>query len=540
MALLQPLSFADSQLKDLRADLVQAEYRATTVRALLGQAADEARLRGVSEPAVIMLEQREESALAVMIRLFLLGEALSATQLDASFPRLGSAGLAELGICQAISGQFTAALSLNPVELPGPSANNETATHDWLVLSDLDDQLRNGPARADHVMGVGGATRSLLAQLPLGDNNGMPQRALDLGTGCGIVALSLARAGVTEVVATDISARAIEMARANALLNEIDIVIDFRLGDLFSPVAQERFDLIASNPPFVITPRSEDATTARYEYRDAGFVGDDLARRVVAEAPQFLSDGGTLVCLANWESHWGKQGLHRVSEWISAAQLDSAPLAAWVIERDRLAPEQYAETWIRDGGVRAGDPEFSTLMRAWLGDFAARRVTAIGLGSIKLQRLSDSQQQRYFMREQSGEPLLRTEYAPEAFATVGLGATLDRVFQTAVSASLMTDAQLLAHTWYCADTVTETREHRPGQEAPFSIQLHSTQPLARVVHADPLLAAAVGACDGDLTLHQIAQALAQILELDADACAEALVTGVRELIWLGILEATPR
>ena len=55
------------------------------------------------------------------------------------------------------------------------------------------------------------------------------------------------------------------------------------------------------------------------------------------------------------------------------------------------------------------------------------------------------------------------------------------------------------------------------------------------VQADTLLAAAVGACDGELTLGQIADALAQILEVDADACAEALTAGVRELVWFGML-----
>ena len=51
----------------------------------------------------------------------------------------------------------------------------------------------------------------------------------------------------------------------------------------------------------------------------------------------------------------------------------------------------------------------------------------------------------------------------------------------------------------------------------------------------PRAAAAVGACDGELTLGQIADALAQILEVDADACAEALTAGVRELVWFGML-----
>jgi len=77
--------------------------------------------------------------------------------------------------------------------------------------------------------------------------------ALDLGCGCGIQALYLAtHAG--RVVATDLSSRACALTQFNAALNEA--VIDVREGSLFEPVEGETFDLIVTNPPFVITPDS--------------------------------------------------------------------------------------------------------------------------------------------------------------------------------------------------------------------------------------------------------------------------------------------
>lgn len=524
-------------LESLRADIEQAAYRVSDVRALLGASADDARLRGVFEPAAIVLAEREKTPLTLMVRALLLGEILSQAELDAAFPQLRCVGLAELGIVAAAAAGFRVQLSLNPIELPDVD-DASGGVCDWWILSDLDDQLRLGPARSDHVMGIGGATRSLLAQLPLGDVPALPYRALDLGTGCGVVALYLSRAGVHEVVASDISERALHFAAANAVLNQVNDTVSFVQGDLFAPVTGQTFDLIASNPPFVITPRNADENVERYEYRDGGLVGDELARRVVSEAPGFLANDGTLVCLANWESHWGQQGLHRVAEWIEEAGQTHGALAAWVIERDRLEPIRYAETWIRDGGTRTDHAEFSEMMRAWLGDFAERRVTSIGLGSIRLQKLRSVQQDAG-----SGQPsatVLRSEYAPEPFAQVQLGATIDRVFHNAIVCSQMSDAEILERYWIQADSITETREHKPGVDAPFSIQLHTDRPLARTVQADPLLAAAVGACDGDLTLQQIAGALAQILELEAEACAEALVTGVRELVWLGMLETPQR
>ncbi|MFT4231258.1 MAG: methyltransferase, partial [Leucobacter sp.] len=107
------------------------------------------------------------------------------------------------------------------------------------------------------------------------------------------------------------------------------------------------------------------------------------------------------------------------------------------------------------------------------------------------------------------------------------------------AAERMSDAEVLAARWLLDDAVREEREHRPGEEAPRAITLVTDRPVARRVTADPLLAAAVGACDGELTLGQIADALATILEVDAGAASEALVAGVRELAWLGMLVPAP-
>ena len=107
---------------------------------------------------------------------------------------------------------------------------------------------------------------------------------------------------------------------------------------------------------------------------------------------------------------------------------------------------------------------------------------------------------------------------------------------TALRVAQHDDAAVLATRWVRGTDVVEHREHVPGDEAPYALALTSGAGIARRVTADPLLAAAVGACDGDLTLGQIAGALATLLEVDEDAAAEALVAGVRELVWLGMLQ----
>jgi release factor glutamine methyltransferase len=72
---------------------------------------------------------------------------------------------------------------------------------------------------------------------------------LDLGTGSGVLAVAAARTA-RSVVAVDINPAAVRCARVNALLNEVEDRVEVRHGDLFDPVAGERFDVVLCNPPF--------------------------------------------------------------------------------------------------------------------------------------------------------------------------------------------------------------------------------------------------------------------------------------------------
>ena len=102
------------------------------------------------------------------------------------------------------------------------------------------------------------------------------RRALDLGTGCGVQSLHLARhAG--HVVATDLNPRACELARLTFGINAT--TVDLRLGDLYRPVAGEQFDLIVANPPYVISPPGPDRLT----YREGNAAADTLVERVVTD-----------------------------------------------------------------------------------------------------------------------------------------------------------------------------------------------------------------------------------------------------------------
>lgn len=133
------------------------------------------------------------------------------------------------------------------------------------------------------------------------------QRLLELGTGSGVIATSLAvQHAEWEIVATDISEPALAVARKNAEIHACTAQIKFLSGDLFEPVAaicangDAQFDWIVCNPPYI---KNTERDTLSPDVRDhepeiALFAGDDgldVIRRLIAEAPKYLAPTGKLI-----------------------------------------------------------------------------------------------------------------------------------------------------------------------------------------------------------------------------------------------------
>ncbi|MDQ1205155.1 methylase of polypeptide subunit release factors [Microbacterium sp. SORGH_AS 862] len=483
-------------------DLHAAGFTTAVLQSFIGVAAESALTRAVAVPARRVLARHPHEAVAVLARLFVLGDAVDAASVAAALPMTGLEDAERLGVIERRGQRVVPAVALRPHVFADGG--------DGWIASDLDELAGVFPLRADHVLGVGGAGRTLVSLLPATGNG----RALDLGCGCGLVAFELRRRGF-EVVATDISPRALWFTRLGSALNRLE-GIDVREGSLYEPVGDERFELIASNPPFVITPRV--AGVPAYEYRDGGRAGDELMREVVAGAASHLVDGGRAIMLGNWEDPDGLAGLERVRAWTEG-------VGAWVIEREQLDPARYAELWVRDGGTRPGSDEHEALIGAWLDDFETRGVAGVGLGWVQLMR---------------GSGLRRFERVAQGVDTAVLAAHTAAVWRAAAWLDRTDDMVLAASVLRVAADVTEARHHLPGAEAPSVIELRQGGGLARTVSADPALAALVGASDGELPVGVLIDAIADLLEVDAGALRTDLLPKVRELVLTGMLEVPHR
>ncbi len=250
-----------------------------------------------------------------------------------------------------------------------PNTDGSGGAELW-VASDLAAHQQAGVLRHDHVLGIGQASTTLV-QTTVRRHT---ERALDLGTGCGIQAFHLLH-HCEHVTATDISERALAFARFNILLNAGALSVDpdrladrvsLRLGSLLEPVAGEEFDLVVSNPPFVITPRrsGEDAA-GQFTYRDGGLPGDDIVASLVAGLPGVLAPGGTAQMLGNWEVAAGTEWHDRPRAWVSPGT------DAWFIQREQVSPEQYAETWLQDASESRDRDHYREAYGAYLADFAS-------------------------------------------------------------------------------------------------------------------------------------------------------------------------
>ena len=541
-----PPAATPEQAASLRADLADSGWGVEAVAALLGEVADAALRREIRLPALRAVRAAlaagpAPSPVAVLTALFMLGEPVPATALDAALPRTTAAGAAAVGLVGEPdgAGYVRALVDLRPHE-----AVDDAGEVRWWVASDLGELVTGRALAPDHVLGVGGAGLTLAGLTPR-----TPVRtALDLGCGCGIQTLYLLR-HAEHVVATDISARALAFTAFNAALagvsvtgapgtlNALDVApgsgaasapdtasgvgcLELLHGSLLEPVAGRRFDLITSNPPFVLTPPAvREAGLPLMEYRDAG---GPILPGLVAGLAEHLEPGASAVMLGNWEHRGAGSWRDAVAAWLPEG------LDAWVIERELQDPVEYATMWLRDGGLTPErDPEaFDAALEAWIDDFEARDVRGVGFGYLIVHRPRRPREPWRLLEEvtTSGQGVLGPHVA-EVLEVRELLAGLDDEAVADLCPLLASD-------------VTEERHLIPGAAEPTVILLRQGGGLGRTLQASTAVAALAGVADGELSVGQVASAVAALSELnaaDAAALRAEMVEAARHLLTTGFL-----
>lgn len=120
---------------------------------------------------------------------------------------------------------------------------------------------------------------------------GEGERVLELGTGCGLVSILAAKKGA-DVVSTDINKKALECARENAEAHEVESKIQFKEGDLFTPISGEKFDKIIFNPPYLPVPSNESLESNLEIAWNGGPDGRDVIDEFLDKVLDYLTDTG--------------------------------------------------------------------------------------------------------------------------------------------------------------------------------------------------------------------------------------------------------
>lgn len=490
----------------LREALRRADFTFEVVADLLGPLAHAALGRNETTPG--LRRTSGGSPTETLVRLFLLQTPVSREAADRALPglvdRLAAQGLLE----QSVS-EVAARLDVRPYATDG--------TGDLWVVSDLTPGLDGSPQRVgtDHVLGISPASTSL-AQLTLRAPVGS---ALDLGTGCGVQALHLAGHADT-VVATDVNQRALWTTRFNAALNGVADRVEVRDGSFFEPVAGQRFDLIATNPPFVISP-ALGRTGERLVYRDSGLPGDRVVEDIVRAAPRHLNPGGWCQVLANWVIARDQDWDERLEPWIADG------LDALVVQREVIDPAAYVELWLKDAGHHPSTgaglaADYAFRYDTWLSWFEDQGIEAVGFGWINVHTAGrdPGTERREFLQW----PYEVEQPIAPAIAAWGAAGAVD----TGPQARLRLRADVRQETAGAA-----------GAEDPEVIVLRQQVGFRRARQVDTVEAALAGACDGELSTGAILDAVSELLGRDPAGTRAAYLPVVRELVDEGFLLPSP-
>lgn len=307
---------------------------------------------------VYLRELADGSPFATVARLFLLGAPVPPDEVEAALAPLTADRLAELGLAGREGEDLVASVAILPWS-------------GFLLASDpLEKELP--PTRPDYVLSVippSVTLASLAPRRPVG-------ATLDVGVGSGVQAL-LASRHSDRVVGVDVNPRALRFAELNLALNGVGNV-ELRQGDVFEAVQGETFDLIVSNPPYVISPE------AHYAFRDSGRPGDAFSEELVRRTPDFLAENGLAQLLLSWVSEPDGDWSEPLRRWADGSGCDV--LAFHFLTQEPLA---YAALWNRH--LRWDPLAYDGAIERWLGYLDEHGIEEIAWGAVVLRKRSGAE-----------------------------------------------------------------------------------------------------------------------------------------------------
>lgn len=451
--------------------LRRTEYTTDGFRRALGAA--HARPGPVHLP-VYLRRMPPDEPLTTLLKLFFLGTHVPVEDAAAALAPLELGRLERMNVLRGSAFGVEATLEIGPV--------------DGLLIASDPDEIAGG--RPDHTTGISGAALTLASvtiRRPV-------ERALDIGTGSGTQALLLAlHAGA--VVGTDINRRALAYAAFNALLNGIEN-LTLREGSLFEPVAGETFDLVVSNPPYVISPDTD------FLFRDSDLPGDSISGTVVGTAPRHLREGGFAEVLVNWIVPEGEHWSNPLRRWVEGSGCD-----ALLLRNSNWDGLDYASDW---NTTLRGDPDaFSAALDRWLDHFRRLNISALAGGLVVL-------------RKRSGTNWV-LELDPSTARVEPSGDQILRLFEAQDFVRSRTDAALLGERFTCSPDLVVDIRLRPRRRARLGLE----RGLALRADVDERTVRLLDALDGDATLEEALVA--------AEADQKEALAAVRRLIELGFV-----
>ncbi|HVN07128.1 MAG TPA: methyltransferase [Bryobacteraceae bacterium] len=477
--MLKPLSLADAQR--LREFFRQANYTHQEFegRRFLAE------LPSRSGTLPLMLDHTREPTLPnLILRLFFLNVPVTAAHAESLVPASIVAALVESGmLVRGAGGTLSSTVMLTPCD-------------ECLFAADRPARLDSHPP--DLVIWPNPTTR-LLHQFTIR----RPSRAtLDLGSGCGIQAIFAAAHSET-VVATDLNLRAEEFTRFNAWLNGV-ANIECLTGDTFGPVRNRQFDLIVANPPFFVTPSSDQI------YCENQMELDQYCRRIAREAPAHLNEGGYLQMVCEWVAERGQSWQDRLREWIADSGCDAWVFRGYVRDTAGYARERIRQT--------APDESGETLQR-WLDYYRERGVAEIHGGIVAMRRRSGPNWVRF-------EEMPLDPNQPFGEAVCHAFASIDQLEQHGSD-----DELLAAHLRLYPDTQLDQQFRQSGGRwQTRGMALRFTGGIPGSMRLEPMVADFLGGMDGSTTLAELIEGFARKAAAPPEVVQRECLSVIRRLM----------